>query len=638
MIRFPCGKCGRVFNARPELAGRTIKCPVCGTAAEVPANSVEAAVSEGARAPRATGAQGPRPTAVCGLHPNRRSVGQCAVCKAPICGECRDERGYYCSPEHQSQALEAPQINIQVAEDVDAERKARNVLLWMKRGGIAVAGVLVVWIAWRLFFVKGGSTRWETDLGSVHAAEVLGGPGAIRVVTSEGTILTFDEKGAKTSEHTMAAKPEWGGIGTPVGDLAIFGKDDDTVAVSLVDGKLAWKYPGRSPGWFTSGLVLDKETFYLTHQELSPEQQAALGKTKKVTRYKGTTTASGTEEVDVPDVDPKFQHLIGARTHLIAVDARTGKEKWKAPFEKPLHNVQLDAGAGHVIVREENWTEGAGSQSTLTVHSGADGRGLFRIDSKVELLGNPLFTPQGLVVVKATGLECLAYAGGTKVWSAPMNLGGVKKTRMMRGRSYETTERPMKNLWVVKDTILLHVGRSLICVQMADGKTRFSVDAGAWLDGVVESGGVLVCSGGTEQKLADMLKDAPPFTIGQDELTKIVSEEMPGAGTLIPVTIGLDSATGKNLWTAKVSGEFLDTGHGIALFQSGTRPDFFARLGQPGYFAHTKLHLLDAASGSIVWEREVQGRITKPLVIDRTIVFGLSDKDAPASLVAVWIR
>ena len=36
-IKAACQKCGQSFNARDELAGKTVKCPKCGGALKVPA-------------------------------------------------------------------------------------------------------------------------------------------------------------------------------------------------------------------------------------------------------------------------------------------------------------------------------------------------------------------------------------------------------------------------------------------------------------------------------------------------------------------------------------------------------------------------------------------------------------------------
>lgn len=214
MIRVTC-VCGRALTYGPEFAGKRLKCPKCGKPVQVPAPEV----------------------VKCAAHPEIRSTGSCAQCRAPICAECRALFGYYCSEGckvtgHQAREQEPP------APPPPPDRSP-EIWRWFRRGAIA-AGILVLlggaFLLIRHFLDRGGETAWTADLDGAFARDLFVQDGSLYLVCTGGGISRYDPKsGEKQGGFALD-----GEVVARDGDTLLVLTAGKTSAVGLADGRVLW--------------------------------------------------------------------------------------------------------------------------------------------------------------------------------------------------------------------------------------------------------------------------------------------------------------------------------------------------------------------------------------------------------------
>ena len=131
------------------------------------------------------------PTEMCERHPERRTTGACGRCGGPICRECVEEFGYYCSVE----CREASKSAVTPEERRAAEEAKQTLEKAARHGRILVAVLLallaggVFWVLWKFFLDPAGKVCWRWEQSIDRAKLAILGSDADRVWVRAGDRL-----------------------------------------------------------------------------------------------------------------------------------------------------------------------------------------------------------------------------------------------------------------------------------------------------------------------------------------------------------------------------------------------------------------------------------------------------------------
>ncbi len=137
----------------------------------------------------------------CQTHPDNPAVANCGVCNKPICRQCVQEQGYYCSKT----CLEKSRGNItaeereQRAQDaIVLQKTARTgkIVLWSMVVLILCAGIFVIW---KIFLDPAGKVAWqwdrEAELGTLQI--IAAAPDRLLVWSGKGIFLLNTSDGSE---------------------------------------------------------------------------------------------------------------------------------------------------------------------------------------------------------------------------------------------------------------------------------------------------------------------------------------------------------------------------------------------------------------------------------------------------------
>lgn len=201
-VRFVCPNCGLDSSAyvnqlvREELAQKN---PPDTPASTPPAARLK--ISHEEKSPEPPPAQTPTAAKFCSKHRNVPATGKCAVCGKPICPQCMEQFGYFCSPLCKNKAdLQGVAAPVYAGQKFLVEAK-----FWRKAGwifGAAVAAVVLavgVWI-WYAWFGAVPHTefsvRFDETERAHHGAARLAGKDQI-VFLHGGILARYDLKTKK---------------------------------------------------------------------------------------------------------------------------------------------------------------------------------------------------------------------------------------------------------------------------------------------------------------------------------------------------------------------------------------------------------------------------------------------------------
>jgi outer membrane protein assembly factor BamB len=180
-----------------EGSSLQMKPPTVGKIAPPPLANQVAAESTPPQPKMSVAKIAPPGSQFCDNHPHLRTTSACNSCHKPICLECRNEWGYFCSDECRDASMSV------IDRKVRSDTKEKNAKLdWIIRGIkialLAVACVVLAYIgmwAWREFFDPGGKVAWSwKHSGAINYLRIK--PDHM-VILSNNDIITLDTQTGK---------------------------------------------------------------------------------------------------------------------------------------------------------------------------------------------------------------------------------------------------------------------------------------------------------------------------------------------------------------------------------------------------------------------------------------------------------
>ncbi len=370
----------------------------------------------------------------CERHPGQAAHMRCSQCSKPICRECVQTFGYFCSLQclntargsvsEQDRAERAQQD-----EEFDAMRKRFRLVL----AGVSVLIVLVSLLAvWRFVIASPGKVCWTwRHTVPLHNVRVLVQAGQTWAVTA-GKLTQLDpESGEITGEWDLPDNV-----------------DVSSLVLKQLDGDL---------------LLYDEHQVVRTSPGASPKVSIALERdAQKVICENGRAWALLPRVYGFSDDEKPSQ--------VVCYDLTTGSELWRTDA-LPGHSAnRLFSAAGRIFALEEPNTM-EDTTSVLRALDGEDGRQLWKLtlpetptwgpiaaDNQIlfqaetilyavstqgkeswrltvaDALAPAHFVDDGQLFLQAeNGTECHNLRTGKKIWSCPYNLNGYLLMRLKDG-------------------------------------------------------------------------------------------------------------------------------------------------------------------------------------------------------------
>ena len=311
-----------------------------------------------------------------------------------------------------------------------------GVLDWPQWRGPGRAGV---WSSVRLprRLDPGSAERlWSTEVGGGFSGVVVAGD----------RVLTMDRTGTGEEERVVCLNRKDGSLlwthsySAPYGDLdwgkgpratpAVDGGEVFTLGavgrvscLRLSDGKPRWsldlqkRFGGKQPVWghSASPLVVG-DLVYLQAGGESGATVVALDRRTGRERWRALEDRPGYSSPVMAKVGSTEQLLVWTADRLVALDPRTGGEIWQAPFRTSSYDVAIISPVtdGSRVFVSGYW-DGA---SAWRLERGRDPEELWRSRRLSCLMSTPLWSGDHLYVLdKRDGLLCIHWPSGKVVWT-----------------------------------------------------------------------------------------------------------------------------------------------------------------------------------------------------------------------------
>jgi hypothetical protein len=359
-LQCPCGA-KYAFDLLPEMVQNPVKfvCPTCGLDSSefvnemvrrefgVPAAAEPPPTPPPAPAPAAPGsrlriAHHEKPVAAapaepvskyCQKHRGVLATEQCAVCHKPICPQCMESFGFFCSPYCQNKAdLQGLNVPVYAGQKFQVERQ-----FWRKAGSIfgaalaLIALLLGVWV-WYAWFGSVPHTyyavRFEDDDRAYSGKAQLVGKDQL-VFLHGGTLARYDLK---------TKKPVW--------SQELISKDEIAAAVKAENDAIAKASEGGGYSHHQLPEEVERETKIGLQQELHLRvagQNIWVGQGEKLTHY-DWDTGKVVKEITLPEFGDALietgdeLQMLGAQsvTHVSLATGESRVEQFREPGATPL--------------------------------------------------------------------------------------------------------------------------------------------------------------------------------------------------------------------------------------------------------------------------------------------------------------
>lgn len=277
---------------------------------------------------------------------------------------------------------------------------------------------------------------WSTKVGGGFSGVVVAGD---RVLTmdrvgpgEEERVVCLDRKdGSLLWTHVYPAPYgdlDWGKgpRATPSvegGEVFTLGAVGRVACLRLSDGKLRWsldlqkRFGGKQPTWghSASPLVVG-DLVYLQAGGQSGASVVALDRRTGRERWRALEDRPGYSSPVMAKVGSTEQLLVWTADRLVALDPRTGKEIWGVPFRTSSYDVAIISPVfdGSRLFVSGYW-DGALASSLRRGHAPEE---LWRSRRLSCLMSTPLRSGDHLYVLdKRNGLQCIHWPSGRVVWS-----------------------------------------------------------------------------------------------------------------------------------------------------------------------------------------------------------------------------
>ncbi|MCF6175924.1 MAG: PQQ-binding-like beta-propeller repeat protein [Victivallaceae bacterium] len=324
----------------------------------------------------------------CDNHPHLRTTSACNSCHKPICLECRNEWGYFCSDECRDASMSI------IDRKVKSDTKKENAKLdWIVRGiKIALLAMLCVVLAyigmwaWREFLDPGGKVAWSwKHSGAINYLRIK--PDKM-VILSGNDIITLDTQTGKVRSSFSNKIFSTMSFDKIVKDKIIVSGEKEVAALDF-NAKTLWRSVFKDP---VVAVTAGSETALVTTRRWI--------KSTKVIRVRG-------QRMMAPDT---------AVTHRYVIELEHGKKLRGAKLDEKSYFRITAVGDKNYISIGTTFAKNK-VETVMKVSALRTGKALWQIKLPSRLSMGPLIYKGNILFRLNDSLHAVSMAG-KKLWTA----------------------------------------------------------------------------------------------------------------------------------------------------------------------------------------------------------------------------
>jgi outer membrane protein assembly factor BamB len=520
----------------------------------------------------------------CEKHPHLRATSVCNTCRKPICLECRQEWGYYCSEKCRDASLSSIDRKLKSERNNEYAKMnwvVRSIKLVLLLAACVMLGYLGMWV-WRQFLDPGGKIawKWEQPVSSVSFKYLSVKPDHLKIFSDQSIITLDTQTGKVISLFTSKDLKTYPKLEKAMKDKLTVSGESGVATIDL-QGKLLWKTNYKDPVSSVSA-----------GSEIALVRTVRWVKSKKIRRTR----------------DGNFRMPPTAVRHLYALDLVNGKNLWDTKLDKENYLNIAAIGDKTYISITSTFTDGK-SVSVMKVNDLRTRKALWQIKLPNRLTMGPLIFQDKIIFKLNDSLNAISMAG-KKIWKTEVQ--GSCSTRNFEdnnGLAFFNSENTLS-------VLDLNKGKILWSKPMDTG--NISYVAGKLLMGTREEDKEY---GKHEIKLKlppayEKLKKDDPM------MEAMLSGKKGKRVKYNRFIICLDAQTGKQLWKSKkVIGQLVVGYDRAVIFRDSATTSMFSVINSS--HGKTVVEQLDMKTGEWLFNRNDDIGISGPLVVAGDKLIGL---------------
>lgn len=521
----------------------------------------------------------------CEQHPHLRATSTCNTCHKPICLECRQEWGYYCSEACRDVSLSTLDRQLKTKRNqayAKMDWVIRGIKIVMLTLTCVVVGYSGLWV-WRQFLDPGGKVawRWNKPVSLSHFNFLSMKPKRITFLSAE-SIVTLDSQTGKT----ISSFSNKGLERCPI----LQKKLPDKIIVSGEHGVAAVDFKGE---------LLWETTYKNSVIAVSAGSKAALVTTR---RWEASKEIIQTRQgrMSKPPI---------AITYRGALDLTQGKKLWRVKQAKKNYVNVAAVGYKNFISTTTTYTAN-GRVTILKVNDFQTGKTLWHTRLPSRLTMGPLIYQGNIIFKFGNSLNAVSMSG-KKLWKAEVE--GYCSSHDFADSNGLACFRN-ENILTVFD---MNKGKILWSKPLEGGQVSY-------VDGKLL---MVISEADKDYGKHEIKVKLPPayekLKKGDPTMTALLG----GGKTVKRVKydrfiICLDALTGKRLWkSAKVIGQLI-VGYGRAtIFRDSATTTMFSVINSK--HGKSVIEQLDLTTGKWLFQRNDDIGIAGPLVIAGDKLIGM---------------
>lgn len=534
----------------------------------------------------------------CKRHEGIAVIGKCLACGEPLCRECRDEFGYFCSREclEKSRSSVDPESKAKTKLNVEKGMRLERILgLSFKiAGGLLLLGIAIV--IWSVFLSPYGKLSWSWK-GEVSPAREF-----IRLDAKGGRILLFNGPFA-TILDTAKGQPKAGAKGEELQRLEHF--DGRIGSATLLHGDSC------------AGL-LDDDCALLWFKDFKGRHVLSVaGDQAHVIILLAKDYGDKDDEADAKSE----KEPAGA---ILCIRADNGATVWTRPLPPGESASHLCAADGRFAYLA-NAVEKNEYVSLLKVCDSATGEAKWQVRLKGHSYTPPLFAGEALIFTNGGTLNAVSADGSAKLWSVKLGENGFIG---------ESSLKPSGGKLVFPSS------KGIACADVKERKIDWERSLDCDIGDLIADNGRVFILGCTKAPAVAPEQEKPSTMedLKDSELTPagLMGKAVQGFKKNTQILMALDVNNGNELWRKEGITGRLVCGDGKVALMVDTAKDLMISVISGSMKGETGITQLSASSGKQIASGTDKTGLTSPLMICGDKLVGVVyDREGPACVLGM---
>lgn len=523
---------------------------------------------------------------VCEQHDGAVAVAHCTACGKPICRECTNAFGYFCSAaclEDSRGHVSPVDRQRQVRESAELERAA-----WIgKLMGVIILVALLIgigFLTWKFFLDPAGKICWTWErTGSLYAFSVLSGDADVVLVRAADQIVTLETAKGRATGTIVPQKDQKGRTEIePVEDGFLL-MSANMVARYDHDGTERFK---RTSDW---------ERLLACQSPDGTRQFLCMGSPR-------------------PKLSPAERlkpraSLPPRKVVLSCLDLDSGKSLWSVHLGERERIGEIAASADLCFALHESWTERYEVHAVLRAYDADSGKPRW----EASLPASPTWGPVAagdLVLIQLNDTFHAFSSAGRAVWTRemPTTISGKR---------------------LLDEALLINTANGTQLLESATGNRRWQSPGSLVLDSISAQDDRLLAigfiAGAEDAEEADAEESPGPFPGSLEKNKDLLSDmgidlgKMSGSSAPLPSLVCIDAGTGRLRWQVpKVYGDLCSDGERLVLVMDTARTSILEKVsGGKGVLV---LRQYDPGNGKMLYSRTSDVGLRNPRICGNRLV------------------